>query len=70
VIKRFWKRRCKHEHHHDELGETVTVYPTRINGKNLALMDVWVVCDDCGAREPGWKRRGESELKPGTYAAR
>lgn len=65
-----FRKRCKHVHYHEELGDEVRIFPTKVNGRNTALMDTFIVCDDCGLREPGWKRVGESDIKPGQYTAR
>lgn len=69
---RWWKR-CKHEHVHEEAGEWVEVRDAKsryITGTNVCLMDMFVVCDDCGHRDQAPSRIGYSSKPPGRYAAR
>lgn len=65
-----FSRGCKHEHRHEEVGKwvTVTSEPSRdMPHQNVCLMDQWVVCEDCGARDLAMPIKGSTTKPPGRY---
>ena len=71
-MKWFRKKPCWHENRHEEVGDWVEVrdYPSPKQAHtNVCLMEMWVICDDCGMRDQAPARVGWSTKAPGRYPA-